>query len=193
MKKKTIKIIAIVMTAVIMLGSVVTVVLWSKQNADNSTEQPSETTQTEDTSTTDAPPKEEESTSEVPEKELLPSTHVHLKDGNEIYYDELVLIELSTLEKLGKEDEVNQALDWLALIINHYVEEGYCPKTINKIQRFYFVNMEKFADVDFDVVKDKITECFPALGSEMTVLKESVESTFGWSDVDYAFIYESEE
>ena len=192
MKKKTIKIIAVVMTAVIMFGSVVTVVLMSKQHKDN-TENPVETTDTGNANTTEKAPKEEDTTTEVPEKELMPSVHVHLKDGNEVYYDELVLIELETLEKLGKEDEVNQALDWLALIINHYVEEGYCPKTISKIQRFYFVNMEEFANENFETVKDKITECFPALGTEMIVLKESVESTFGWTDVDYSFIYESEE
>ena len=189
MKRKTIKIIAIVLTAVILFGSVVTVVLMSNKNHDV-LDVNSETQAEEKTTTPTEQPDESETTVKVPEEELLPSTHVHLKEGNETYYDELVLVELETLERLGKEDEVNLALDWLALIINHYVEEGYCPKTIRQIQRFYFVTMDRIMTEDFDAVREKITLCFPQFGTEKETLRKSVESVFGWTDVNYSYIYE---
>lgn len=189
MKRKTIKIIAIVLTAVIMFGSVVTVVVLSNKNS-NVLDENSETQAGEETTIPTEQPNESDTTTKVPEQELLPSTHVHLKEGNEIYYDELVLVELETLERLGKEDQVNLALDWLALIINNYVEEGYCPKTIRQIQRFYFVTMDKIMTESFETVKPKISNCFPPLGTDKETLRGNIESVFGWTDVNYSFIYE---
>ncbi len=119
--------------------------------------------------------------------------HIDLDEGNEEYFDTELITLLTDMENNGRENEVNVILDWLCLLINRFEDRGYSEKAILQVQRFFFLERERFLPLGYDTVTEQLSRCIPREGTDAATLTAAVKEVLGWNSVGkLSFVFESE-
>lgn len=118
---------------------------------------------------------------------------VDIEEGNEIYFDADVVEKLSLLHDEGKENLVNDMLDWISGFINHYAAKGYSYKAICQVQRLFWITAEDMMKQDFEITCLNITRCIPSSGANKSTFEYDMHKVFEWSAAyDYSYVFELE-
>lgn len=137
---------------------------------------------------------------------------IEFDEGNEIYLDESLISYLERMENgvpavddngnyylyddgdlvynYSQEKNLEGVLDNLILLINHFAKVEYSMDASKQIQRFYVEYHDRFTDVPFEEMVNKIAECFPKGGADPEELNDKVIEVFGYNRGDEcAFVF----
>lgn len=92
----------------------------------------------------------------------------------------------------GDEDTINEILDVLILMVNHFANAGYSTEANQQTQRLYVEYYELFNAMSEEERYSKIGSCIPATGAVAIELNTLAEQALGVSRSDgFAFVLES--
>ena len=151
---------------------------------------------------------------EQPESETPPVVLPDFDEGNELLLDMNLIDHLAAMERGepmtdekgnyqlamdgsiiyqgGDEDTVNEILDVLILLVNHFANAGYSAEANQQAQRLYVEYYELFNAMSEEDRYSKIGSCIPATGAVATELNALAEQSLGVSRNDgFAFVLES--
>lgn len=137
---------------------------------------------------------------------------IEFDEGNEVYLDESIIPYLERMDQgvpaiddngnyylyddgdvvydYSGEKKLEAVLDNIILLINHFAKEEYSMDALHQIQRFYVEYHDRFVDVPFEEMVEKITECFPKGGADPETLNQTVIEVFGYNRGDEcAFVF----
>lgn len=137
---------------------------------------------------------------------------IEFDEGNEVYLDESLIPYLERMENgvpavddngnyyfyddgelvynYSQEKNLEGVLDNLILLINHFAKAEYSMDASHQIQRFYVEYHDRFVEVPFEEMANKIAECFPQGGADPEKLNDKIIEVFGYNRGDNcAFVF----
>ena len=146
---------------------------------------------------------------------LDPSTGkdvIEFDEGNEIFLDTSLIAYLERMEQgipatdengnyylyhngdlvydESQEKDLEGVLDHLILLINHFAKKGYSMDASHQIQRFYVEYYDRFTNIPFSEMANKLAQCFPKGGADPEELNDKVIAVFGFNRGDEcAFVF----
>ena len=137
---------------------------------------------------------------------------IEFDEGNEIFLDTTLIAYLERMEQgipatdengnyylyqdgdlvydESQEKDLEGVLDHLILLINHFAQKGYSMDASHQIQRFYVEYYERFTNISFSEMANKIAQCFPKGGADPEELNDEVIAVFGFNRGDEcAFVF----
>lgn len=137
---------------------------------------------------------------------------IEFDEGNEAYLDESIVSYLERMDQgvpaidengnyylyddgdvvydYSGEKKLEAVLDNVILLINHFVKEDYSMEAIHQIQRFYIEYHDRFEDVPFEELSEKLEKCFSVEGANPDTLNQTVIEVFGYNRGDEcAFVF----
>lgn len=79
----------------------------------------------------------------------------------------------------------------LAIMINHFADKGYSYESIQQIQRMYFHYSSNYSKYEIDDLLEKLEECFPSDGTTPEALTVKAKEVFGHVREDgFPFVFE---
>ena len=146
---------------------------------------------------------------------LDPSTGkdvIEFDEGNEIFLDTTLIAYLERMEQgipatdengnyylyqdgdwvydESQEKDLEGVLDHLILLINHFAKQGYSMDASHQIQRVYVEYYDRFTNIPFSEMANKLAQCFPNGGADPEELNDKVIAVFGFNRGDEcAFVF----
>ena len=137
---------------------------------------------------------------------------IEFDEGNEAYLDESIVSYLERMDQgvpaidengnyylyddgdvvydYSGEKKLEAVLDNVILLINHFVKENYSMEAIHQIQRFYIEYHDRFEEVPFEELSEKLEKCFSVEGADPDTLNQTVIEVFGYNRGDEcAFVF----
>ena len=212
-KRMIVSLVCIVLALSMLVGAVLVVVMNQPEDPNDDVEVPvieSPNTPTpEQGESGPTTPEEEQFESETPPA-ILPD----FDEGNEQLLDLNLMDHLAAIERGqpmtdekgnyqlamdgsiiyqgGDEDTINEILDVLILMVNHFANAGYSMEANQQTQRLYVEYYELFNAMSEAERYSKIGSCIPATGAVATELNALAEQALGVSRTDgFAFVLES--